>query len=93
MLIDKWDAEEIANDESLIRSVEEYHSIRHCSFCGKYVRVEEFSSEKIMKDGTYEEDICDDCVEKLENGEEISYCDEEYEDFLDEQIEEDGDDY
>lgn len=58
-----WTAEQIAEESSLIRRVEN-GDIRQCSICGAYVNVEDFSSESRIK---YLYEVCIECESILED--------------------------
>ncbi len=82
-----WTAKEIAEEDSLIKELER-GNIRQCSFCGLYVEVEEFSSEREINSSTFY-DICDDCSDKiskkinivtLESGDYTDYYEEDNDD-------------
>lgn len=82
MGITKWSAEEIANDEHLVREVEN-SNIRQCSYCGMYVMVEEYGNEQTLSNGKVVYDCCDDCKEVIDQGKE-PICEEKesYEDYI-----------
>lgn len=86
-MITKWTASEIADDRALIRDVEN-SNIRQCSYCGAYVRVEDQAGEHEFKNGKSANDICDDCVDCIEEGKEIEiFEDDRYEDYLEDENE------
>lgn len=79
--IEKFKAREVVENDWVERV--ENGDIRKCSMCGMYVFVEDFSSE-YRGDKAMCYDVCQDCIDKHENGEDIVEEEEFYiEDILD----------
>lgn len=85
MKISKYKAREVV-ENNWIREVDN-GNIRKCHYCGYYVNVEDFSSEYEDELGLIE-NICEDCLDKHQNGlyDQIIYEENEYiEDYEEEE--------